>query len=620
MSAAPTSPPQEDKVFKDSVPKLPSSALVIAAVDEATWELECREYKALEEAPEAPRSFAPRLASFLLKGSHYHAFENVGAPLKELDFEAVLSRDDEPGAPLPIPVSDRLRLTLVKDLLDAVHWCHLQGEPHLALDNCAVRVFREEPPGPKRRGFWRLNVVGIGAGPQLITKTQVFQLGNESWPFNPPETLSGALLKGNLPGLYAWDAWSVGVLITMICGGYTDSPFDSQPELRSLTFSAQSAVAKRVRSNFADFSDFMSVLNSDGGGFLFRHGWLVEIIVGLLKQDPDQRMSVVAAWEIMTSSMTSSAKKASPNGSRSSSAASKGGKLTAGQLGILRDLFNDFDTDRSGDISDDEVVAALARMGTTISLDKANKMINEVDSNGDARIDFGEFVEMTEDLVSSRNGPVNLSASEVFGRRFSSNQGEPYRSLEAMISIADKGLCEVVIQDRDNDDAGVAGLKNYGEIVGFRNRADGDRWDIFAPGLDVQLPADSRHRLTAVFGVLLIKGGNHKLAVGLQNFKPDPARVKADVEKFIDDYADTHKNVASKRRIRYLELDDPYSRPAGSLEIDPSLLDIGSGSGEWLTKAFDGGSDDTASSSDGTTSPAQAPSSGQAEGEASKSE
>lgn len=195
-------------MFTDAVPKLPPNALVIAAVDQPTWELECREYRALEEASEAPtNAFAPRLASFQLKGTYYHAFENLGRPLQDLDFTAVLSRDDEPGAPLPLSVSDRLRLTLIRDLLDAVHWCHLQGEPHLALDNRAVRIFREDPPGPRRRGFWRLHLVGIGAGPQLITRTQVFQLGNESWPYNPPETLSGALLKGNLPGLYAWDAW-----------------------------------------------------------------------------------------------------------------------------------------------------------------------------------------------------------------------------------------------------------------------------------------------------------------------------------------------------------------------------------------------------------------------------
>lgn len=58
---------------------------------------------------------------------------------------------------------------------------------------------------------------------------------------------------------------------------------------------------------------------------------------------------------------------------------------------------------------------------------------------------------------------------------------------------------------------------------------------------------------------------------------------------FIDAYSSTHDNVRSKRRIRYLELDDPYARPAGSLEIDPSLLEIGGpeSGGTWLEGAFE---------------------------------
>ena len=34
----------------------------------------------------------------------------------------------------------------------------------------------------------------------------------------------------------------------------------------------------------------------------------------------------------------------------------------------------------------------------------------------------------------------------------------------------------------------MGGVKNYGEVIGFRNRADGDRWDVFVPGLPDELP------------------------------------------------------------------------------------------------------------------------------------
>jgi len=186
----------------------------------------------------------------------------------------------------------------------------------------------------------------------------------------------------------------------------------------------------------------------------------------------------------------------------------------------------------------------------------------------------------------------------VFGRRLTSTEGEPFRSLESMITIADKGLSEVLIQERvvtDSADEGEADpesigtLKNYGEVVGFRNRADGDRWDVFVPGLPAQLPAGSRHRLSNVLGVILIKGGNHKLVVALEGNRPDAAAVKKDMAEFVDTYAASHANVRSKQRIRYLELDDPFDRPAGTLEVqDLQLGDEGAPEdGEsWLTSSF----------------------------------
>ena len=99
----------------------------------------------------------------------------------------------------------------------------------------------------------------------------------------------------------------------------------------------------------------------------------------------------------------------------------------------------------------------------------------------------------------------------------------------------------------------IGSLKNYGEIVGFRNRADGDRWDVLVPGLPAQLPPGSRHRLSNVLGVILIKGGNHKLAVEVDAFAVDEARVLADVRRFVDAYVATHPTSAN--RVRFLEYD-----------------------------------------------------------------
>lgn len=69
--------------------------------------------------------------------------------------------------------------------------------------------------------------------------TAASQLGNESWAFNPPETLGGALLKGNLPGLYSWDSWSCGVALAALCMNSGQSPFAAEADVSKLTFSTQ---------------------------------------------------------------------------------------------------------------------------------------------------------------------------------------------------------------------------------------------------------------------------------------------------------------------------------------------------------------------------------------------
>lgn len=371
-------------------------------------------------------------------------------------------------------------------------------------------------------------------------------------------------------------------------------------------------------------SDLLSRLNRDGEGFLFRHGWVVELLVGLLKQDPDERLSITAAREIMAGALAAgkgpvgAVKRAKgQKGERAKGGTSGAGKqkftpppsgeptfinaLNAEQMEALKEAFAKFDVDGSGDIDAEEIVAAMSNMGVKVTLAEATKMIQEVDQDGNGKLDFTEFILMSQDLLLPKSDIEKakaepLSASTVFGRRLTSTEGEPFRSLESMISIADKGLSEVSIQERpvtDSSDASVdspiiGALKNYGEIVGFRNRADGDRWDVFVPGLPAQLPPGSRHRLTNVLGVILIKGGNHKLVVALNGNRPDAAAVRKDMDEFVDTYAASHANVRSKARIRYLELDDPFDRPAGSLDVKDLQLDEATPEdGEsWLTSSF----------------------------------
>ena len=158
------------------------------------------------------------------------------------------------------------------------------------------------------------------------------------------------------------------------------------------------------------------------------------------------------------------------------------------------------------------------------------------------------------DRSSSGSGSGGGSSNELERfRKLASrdSSGEPFRSLEAMLNIADRGNAYITIQRRP-----WLGVKNYGEVIGFRNRADGDRWDIFVPGLSQELPEGEPLKVRKVIGVVLIKGGNHKLAVEL-----DPpyqagtkVQVARDIGAFTKSYVKTHP--VSSARVKYLALDE----------------------------------------------------------------
>ena len=77
-------------------------------------------------------------------------------------------------------------------------------------------------------------------------------------------------------------------------------------------------------------------------------------------------------------------------------------------------------------------------------------------------------------------------------------------------------------------------------------------------------------------------------------WRKSAAAVKEEISTFIDTYAKSHPNVRSKARIRYLELDDPFARPAGSLDVKDLQPALGTGDAEdgpedgesWLTSSF----------------------------------
>lgn len=60
----------------------------------------------------------------------------------------------------------------------------------------------------------------------------------------------------------------------------------------------------------------------------------------------------------------------------------------------LREAFNIFDKDGSGQIDAQELLTTMVQLGEEISAEEIELMINEADLDGDGQMDFNEFVKI----------------------------------------------------------------------------------------------------------------------------------------------------------------------------------------------------------------------------------
>ena len=111
-------------------PESPSGrdALIIQETDEAVWEDERLEYNGLRADPRTPMPLQSYLGSYKLPtGLKTHAFAGGGTPLSRWLWaggeSAVRGRE----------VPDRVRLSLILDLLDGLNFLHGRGSAHLSL-------------------------------------------------------------------------------------------------------------------------------------------------------------------------------------------------------------------------------------------------------------------------------------------------------------------------------------------------------------------------------------------------------------------------------------------------------------------------------------------------------
>ena len=81
------------------------------------------------------------------------------------------------------------------------------------------------------------------------------------------------------------------------------------------------------------------------------------------------------------------------------------------------------------------------------------------------------------------------------------------------------------------------GTLNYGEVWGdLYNPADGDRYDVFAPGYETRLPTGTPLAVRGILGVLEMDNGNHKIAVRLDVPGFDASRARAEIHRYCHEY------------------------------------------------------------------------------------
>lgn len=89
-----------------------------------------------------------------------------------------------------------------------------------------------------------------------------------------------------------------------------------------------------------------------------------------------------------------------------------------------------------------------------------------------------------------------------------------WKTMQRLLSKLDTQPMYLVLEKRPS--RFMFGCRNYGDIPKFINPADGDPWDVIVPCVK-KLPMNKKLRIRNLLGVVLMKNGNHKLAVSVYN-------------------------------------------------------------------------------------------------------
>mgnify|MGYP006139754379 CR=1 FL=1 len=85
------------------------------------------------------------------------------------------------------------------------------------------------------------------------------------------------------------------------------------------------------------------------------------------------------------------------------------------------------------------------------------------------------------------------------------------------------------------------GTLNYGEIPGTLNSADGDPWDVFAPGYSYSLRTGKEYKPIGILGIFYLSNGNHKIAVRLSIPGFDKIKAMNEIKRYCKRYSEYTK-------------------------------------------------------------------------------
>merc|ERR1712022_65549 len=97
-------------------------------------------------------------------------------------------------------------------------------------------------------------------------------------------------------------------------------------------------------------------------------------------------------------------------GSGATAGAKKAGKsdLSEEQKQEIREAFDLFDTDGSGNIDAKELKVAMRALGFEPKKDEVKKMVNDLDRDGDGTVDFQEFLQMMSGKMGDKDAREQL--------------------------------------------------------------------------------------------------------------------------------------------------------------------------------------------------------------------